>query len=130
MAKVYLSRAEVSGQLDYRGPNGLTQMLKLYPVPPVAKIGDSAVYSVEQVEWLKHRIGPNAVLRERRDWKTPWDGTDPIRYLNFRMVGEHIGITRAHAYQLLRRNHIGPDAVAKNMKGYLPQPTHYHTNPQ
>lgn len=37
------------------------------------------------------------------------------------MVGELVGISRAHAYQLLRRYKVEHDAVVGSSKGYLPE---------
>lgn len=121
MSEIYFNITELALKLGYKGHSGLAQMLQRYPVPPVAKIGNLSAYSHKQYEWLKYRLGPTATIRSKKDWKTPWDGTEAIIYFNYQMIGDSVGISRAHAYLLLHRYGIEHDAIAGSSKGYLPE---------
>lgn len=69
--QTYFTLSEMATMLGYKGSNGLTQMIKRYPVPPIAKIGNLSAYSQEQYEWISPRFGPTALHRFRHRWATP-----------------------------------------------------------
>lgn len=96
-------------------------MLRRYPVPPAARFGKTPDYSHQQYQWMKGKFGPKSTLSYRYNWRTPWDDTAPVIYWNYRMVGEYLGISRAHAFQILHRQNIKHDAISGTSKGWFPE---------
>lgn len=123
MTTQFFTLVMVDEELGYP-PRTFASAIRNRPFPPAAHIGQRAVYSQQQVDWLRKREKVGKGLRETLPflWRTPWDNLNQQAvYMTLGDIARALDLYETRVRQMLHKSPLEPDAVAGHYQGYLPR---------